>query len=521
MSFLNKFSVSTRIAIMPVTFFIAISLLMGFEFYIRNDVMQTTVFPKMEEEIISGYKETLESAVGVQVFNIAKAIENVPERDEQIRIIENLTDDLRIFADKSGYFFTNQLDGTSINTPVDKASNGDNELELQDANGVFYMKEFIKTVRAGGGFVSYHYKKPGKGVIPKISYVKQIPGTQFFLGAGVYLDNVAEQRAVLQGDIGSAESGYNLIIIAAFLGAFLLVLSFSFFVGKSISVPVKEAVSSLRQGASQVESAAMQIAKTSQQMAEGASDQAGSLEETSSAVEEIAAMSRLSAENSSAANDMSCKTLETVLDSKKSMEKMIGTIDKIKSSSDETAKIIKTIDEIAFQTNLLALNAAVEAARAGEAGKGFAVVAEEVRNLASRSAEAARLTSDLIIQAQHNAQEGVAVTEEVNALLEEMVTGNERVSHLVGEVSSTNLEQSGGIDQINDALSTMDMAVQVNASNAIQSAAASQQLLSQSHELNLVVSNLVRIVSGDNQENNVVDEYDEDDEISEIERLMP
>lgn len=496
MSFLNSLSVSMRIAVMPAIFFLAICLLLGFEFYIRNAVMDSTVYPKLEEEIISGYKETLENAVSVQVHNIAKGIEGISSREDQIAIIARLTDDLRIFRDHSGYFFTNQIDGISINTPVDKASNGDNELEAQDANGVYYMKEFIKTVNAGGGFVSYHYEKPGKGVIPKISYVKLIPGTRFFIGAGVYLDNVSQEKLALQQDIGAEEGGYTIIIIAAFLGVFGLVLLVSFFIVKSISNPIKEAVSSLREGASQVESASMQIARSSQQMAEGASNQASSLEQTSATIEEIAAMSRLSADNSKHASSMSQKTMSAVAASREGMEKMSETIEKIKKSSDETARIIKTIDEIAFQTNLLALNAAVEAARAGEAGKGFAIVAEEVRNLARRSAEAARVTTELIIQAQKNAMDGVKVTDEVSHHLEEMVASGEKVSQLVSEVSETNQDQNSSIDQINVGMNTIDAATQLNATNALEAASASEELSAQAHELNLVVNNLVAIVNG-------------------------
>ena len=193
-------------------------------------------------------------------------------------------------------------------------------------------------------------------------------------------------------------------ILAVILGVILAI-----FITRSITKPINKVIDALTGGAEQVTSASGQVSSASQSLAQGASEQASSLEETSSALEEMASMTRQNADNANQANGAAKETNTMALEGVDSMKRMAEAIERIKNSASETAKIIKTIDEIAFQTNLLALNAAVEAARAGEAGKGFAVVAEEVRNLARRSAEAAKNTADLIEGAQKNAEAGVNV----------------------------------------------------------------------------------------------------------------
>ena len=166
-----------------------------------------------------------------------------------------------------------------------------------------------------------------------------------------------------------------------------------------------------------------------------------------------------------------------------SMARLSEAIERIKTSSDETAKIIKTIDEIAFQTNLLALNAAVEAARAGDAGKGFAVVAEEVRNLAMRSAEAAKTTANLIEGSVRNAENGVAINQEVYSNLEDINNQIRKVGEVMAEIAAASDQQSEGIEQINDAVGQMDAVTQQNAANSEESASAAQELSSQAAQV--------------------------------------
>jgi methyl-accepting chemotaxis protein len=263
---------------------------------------------------------------------------------------------------------------------------------------------------------------------------------------------------------------------------------------RSITKPILRIAETLSAGAEQTASAAGQVSGSSQSLAQGASEQAASLEETSSALEETSSMTKKNADTAQQAAALASDAQNAADRGNKSMGKMTTAIGDIQRSASETAKIIKVIDEIAFQTNLLALNAAVEAARAGEAGKGFAVVAEEVRNLAMRSAEAAKNTSALIEESVNNAKNGVAIADEVGKSLAEIVDSNTKVAGLITEIAAASREQSSGIEQINNSVTQMDKVTQQNAANAEESAAASEELSAQAESLRTCVNELSAIV---------------------------
>ncbi|RPI28129.1 MAG: HAMP domain-containing protein [Acidobacteria bacterium] len=262
-----------------------------------------------------------------------------------------------------------------------------------------------------------------------------------------------------------------------------------------IKTALNAAMSRLDQGfsqvavsAEQVASAAGEISGGSHNLAQSASAQASSLEEISSSLREMAAMTKQATGNAKEAKGLTDGARRSADRGVESMRRLSAAIDRIKASSDETAKIVKTIDEIAFQTNLLALNAAVEAARAGDAGKGFAVVAEEVRNLAMRSAEAAKNTANLIEESVKNAEGGVAINQEVLSNLEEINQQVRKVSDVMAEMAAASDQQSEGIDQITSAVEQMNLLTQQTAANSEESASAAEELAGQAEEMKRVLS---------------------------------
>ncbi len=288
----------------------------------------------------------------------------------------------------------------------------------------------------------------------------------------------------------------NTLIFGVSVAALLVSIGGAFLIVYSITRPINRIIGNLTAGADQTTSAAGQVSAASQSLAQGASEQAAALEETSSSMEEMSSMTAQNANNANEAKKLSEAALSSSQKGGEAMQRMSSAIDDIKRSSDETAKVVSTIDEIAFQTNLLALNAAVEAARAGEAGKGFAVVAEEVRNLAQRSAEAARTTADLIGGSVKNADTGVDISKEVAEALAEIAEGSRKVNDLVAEIDAASNEQAQGIGQINTALTQMDQVTQANAAGAEESASAAEELSSQAEELRRMVMDLQAIVGG-------------------------
>ncbi|MCL2000753.1 MAG: methyl-accepting chemotaxis protein [Planctomycetes bacterium] len=273
-------------------------------------------------------------------------------------------------------------------------------------------------------------------------------------------------------------------------------IAVSFLVTRSVTRSLILIINHLNSSSDHVAVTSDGMRSASEGLAQGVAEQAASLESSSSALEQMASMTRQNADNATRGNEAMQAAGKLVSEGSGMIGRMSQAMSEINESSEKIGHIIKTIEEIAFQTNLLALNAAVEAARAGEAGKGFAVVADEVRNLAQRSAQAARDTSQLIegtVARVHNGSEIVSqLTESYQAI--ENSAGN--VARLIQDIATATHEQAQGVDQVNTAVAQMDKVTQTNSSNSGACASASVELAEEAEDLKSVVGELTTLLVG-------------------------
>ncbi len=247
-------------------------------------------------------------------------------------------------------------------------------------------------------------------------------------------------------------------------------------------------VATLKTSADSVEQGATEIAAGNQDLSSRTEKQASSLEQTSASMEELSATVRQNADNARQANELANSASTVAAKGGQVVAEVVTTMRGINESSRRIADIIGVIDAIAFQTNILALNAAVEAARAGEQGRGFAVVAGEVRNLAQRSADAAREIKALINASVGRVEQGSVLVDQAGHTMTEVVSAIQRVADIVAAISSASSEQSSGVAQVGDAITQMDHTTQQNAALVEQSAAAAENLRNQAHKLVSAVS---------------------------------
>jgi methyl-accepting chemotaxis protein len=257
---------------------------------------------------------------------------------------------------------------------------------------------------------------------------------------------------------------------------------------KTMNESLVRTVITVRSGTETIATASGEVAAGSLDLSARTEQQAGSLEETASSMEELTSTVKQNADNARQANVLAEAASQVAERGGRVIGDVVGTMDRINSSAGKIADIIGVIDGIAFQTNILALNAAVEAARAGEQGRGFAVVASEVRNLAQRSAAAAKEIKGLIGDSTQAVQAGGKLVGEAGATMQEIVESVRRVTDIMSEISAASVEQTAGIEQINEAITQMDQVTQQNAALVEQAAAASASMQEQAANLTRAVS---------------------------------
>jgi len=284
-------------------------------------------------------------------------------------------------------------------------------------------------------------------------------------------------QGLSEGDLAT-ESSYD------FHGDFVLIKDSM----NDIVVNLNRIMTEVNHSSTQVSSGAKQVADGAQSLAQGSTEQAATVQQLSSTISSIAGKTKVNADLAGRAATLAGIIMQNAEKGNRQMDEMMAAVKEINQASHSISNVIKVIDDIAFQTNILALNAAVEAARAGQHGKGFAVVAEEVRNLAAKSAEAAKDTGGLIANSMEKAELGARIAGETAASLAEIVSGISESSQLVGEIARSSEEQNAGILQINNGIDQVAQVTQQNSATAEESAAASEEMSSQSALLEEMIS---------------------------------
>ncbi len=310
---------------------------------------------------------------------------------------------------------------------------------------------------------------------------------------------VQRHLAEMAGSLDSISSDVhrlrNIVIVGGAI-AFLFSLAFFFATQRSVIKPLVSLAVELQSNAHETAAAAAQLQTSAQTVAEGASEQSCSLVNSNDAFDHVAAMTRENADRTSKSSSLIKETRLAADEGRGELETMGQAMEEIRASSDAIGDIIKSMDEIAFQTNILALNAAVEAASAGEAGLGFAVVAEEVRNLAQRSASAAKDSAAKITAASAKSVEGKAISDKVSTRMADIIGKVHQIDDIMGEIVAASHARDSHMQELKKSMDSMETVTQQNAAAAEESASAAVELQSQADSLHKIVNHLECVVSG-------------------------
>lgn len=511
---LNRFSIKGRMYLI-IGSILALFLIMIWFAFDGSRRVRTIAIEKAGQVMLEDQKEKIKISTHSLAVSISNMLKGVEAEDEKIAVIRKAVQGIRFEKDQSGYFFVNK--GTVALAHINESLLGKDLKDVKDKNNVYLIKDLMEQAQKGGGFVTYIWDKPDKKDVPKIAYAQMIPGTEYFIGTGVYIDNIQDIKASMENQINEDVKAtiIKMILISGviFIGIAALCLIIVFGIGSSlnaminnfrdvaqgegdltkrISITSKDELASLGElfnifmeklqniirqlskDSQNIDVSSGELVEVAKDMAKNATGTAGMAEKVNAAAEEM----NLNLNSVAASMDESSTNAGMVASAAEEMNATINEISKnaeraraisenaasktvqvessmsvLSKTAQSIGKVTDTIAEISDQTNLLALNATIEAARAGEAGKGFAVVANEIKELANQTVAATNDIRNRIDTIRTDTDSTLAAIKEVSGVIHD-------VNDIVGTIAAAVTQQSAATQEIVSNITSLSAGIQ-------------------------------------------------------------